>query len=40
MAFPAIFDNDGMFSVRKMFASPQQTIHQMERLLAIMQAQS
>jgi len=40
MAFPAIFDDDGMFGVGKMFASPQQTIHQMERLLAIMQAQS
>jgi len=43
MAFPAIFEGDGMFSVKKLFDSPhapEEIIHQMERLLETMRAQA
>jgi len=43
MAFPAIFEGDGMFSVKRLFESPhapEETIHQMERLLETMRAQA
>jgi len=39
IAFPAIFEGDGMFSVKKLLESPEKTILHMERLLKTMQVQ-
>jgi hypothetical protein len=39
IAFRAIFEGDGMFSVKKLLKSPKKTIWHMEQLLKTMQDQ-